>query len=115
MSNLIDGLADSGRRSKSTTRLRKNLFELREKEVPVGAQCNWCGSRSEYDAKFGLCRTCIQNYVDHKGRLCYICGEPSSRPLREGVCQPCIGKRLQIPQNLMEMLKARYVGMIRGH
>jgi len=91
------------------------LLYLPYKQAPEGPVCRWCGDRRNFEYQTGLCKTCLRIYTEDKMKRCFGCGEPSSRPLRDHLCQPCIGRKLEIPENLEALIKARYVGMIKGH
>lgn len=66
--------------------------------------------------KVHLCRTCILQVKWDRARRCISCGSHTEGKLINsgGVCKSCQDGGIEAQHNLIELIKLRWVGVIRG-
>lgn len=62
-----------------------------------------------------LCRTCVKQVEHDRAKRCVWCGTPARKRLIDtsGYCGPC-AEGMVAQRNLYELVKLRWVGVIRG-
>jgi len=92
-------------------------------EPKAGPFCHLCNdTRRLVDALKGpngsvvhLCRTCVKQVEWDRAKRCVWCGSPAKKRTLDagGLCPPCATAN-DVRANLIELVKLRWVGVIRG-
>jgi hypothetical protein len=62
--------------------------------------------------KIRVCSTCAKQIEWDRAKRCVVCGEPSRRRLIKGVCIGCRGKGAHVLENMIWLIKQRWLGVI---
>ncbi len=72
------------------------------------------GTPGERKVRVRLCAFCASCYEADRAKRCLACGEPSSLRLLGGLCLKCRTDNGGALVNLIQLVKLRWVGVIRG-
>jgi hypothetical protein len=94
-------------------------------EAPKGPFCHLCRDHRRLlrdvlklpdGTKVPLCRTCQKQVLWDKAHRCISCGDHALTKLLNsgGVCKPCERSGVEAQQNLYDLIKLKWLGVIRG-
>ncbi len=72
------------------------------------------GTPGERKVRVRLCAFCASCYEADRAKRCLACGEPSSLRLLGGLCLKCRTDNGGALVNLIQLVKLRWVGVIKG-